>query len=62
MDLVSAITAALEAPYGLSNVRAAVEKHGGILHVHANQEKQEFQLSIMLPTAPYAKTTASDSP
>ncbi|MGN0990203.1 MAG: GHKL domain-containing protein [Candidatus Ventricola sp.] len=48
--------------YGLSNVRAAVEKHGGILHVHANQEKQEFQLSIMLPTAPYAKTTASDSP
>lgn len=48
--------------YGLSNVRAAVEKHGGVLHVHANQEKQEFQLSIMLPTAPYAKTTASDSP
>lgn len=48
--------------YGLSNVRAAVEKHGGILHVHANQEKREFQLSIMLPTAPYAKTTASDSP
>lgn len=48
--------------YGLSNARTAVEKYGGILYVHANQEKQEFQLSIMLPTASYAKTTASDLP
>ncbi len=35
--------------YGLSNVRAALEKHGGVLIAQDDPQKHEFQLSIMLP-------------
>jgi len=35
--------------YGLANVRAALDKYGGVLSAKAHQHKQQFALSIMIP-------------